>query len=148
MVDYQGETHGSMPSYAPVAANVPRNALPSLLGGTPPANLTPRQSAATTVMSLLAHASEEDAAPGAGKFQRATIRRATRDPNFNPYAPENNPAVDPRGHTLQRDLLAGRTSLSATHRETVDDHASDSSGVDEPYYPFRGKNPAWRKRSD
>jgi hypothetical protein len=145
--DYQEQTHGRMPPYASVAQHLPSSALPSLLGGSAPANLTGKQASAATLGSLLAHASEEHAAPGAGKLQRAIVRRAVNEPGFQPYSAANNPAVPEGGHADQRALLAGEKPLSTSLRATVDRYASDSSDEEEKrYYPYRDPKPFWKKR--
>ena len=146
--DYGDATHGSIPSYPAVAASVPHRALPSLLSRPASGGLTGKEASATSLASVLAHASEEHAAHGAGKLQRALVRRAISEPSFKPYDPKVNPAVPTGGHRAQQDLLARRASLTEEQRRTIDKYASDSSDDEAPQYPFREPNPLWTKRED
>lgn len=136
--DYGGESLGSVPSYAAVRDNLPDSALGALLGKKVGARLTHKQRLAAALGSALIHVSEEDREPGASKVIRALTRSRMADSSAtHPLDPAVNPAVGKKGAQKMRDLLQGKIPLSKEQSKALIDHASESSGDDDPHSGFR-----------
>lgn len=133
--DYGGETFGSVPSYQDIQNNIPDAALPLLSSrdSSIPV-LTDRQRLATSLSHSLVHGSEEDRVPGTSAYFRAINRDYVRTQRngHHPLSTENFPAR--RTAQEQRDLMEGRTKLSAQQRRALEVDSGESSDEDERHY--------------
>ena len=134
--DYNDETFGSYPAYNAVRAQLPSVTPLYDPDATAPPTATPRQELATSLARTMGNVSEEQRAPGYGKYSRALARHHDRNPTApHPLDPTVNVAIT--SAQSARDLMGGRTPLTRDMRSAVDDGMSDSSDEEDGAFPAR-----------
>ena len=134
--DYGGHTYGGMPSYRAVAGNFPDEGAQAIYD--PDADVSgfdDQESLSTALAISLSNVSEEDKAPGYGKFVRALARRRTAKGTSvpDPLDADVNPASTRGGAQKARDLMEGNTPLNDDQEAAVLGYLSESSDEEDDY---------------
>lgn len=139
--NWGGDSLGKIPDYVDVRKNLNYPGAYRAIYDPdfrPPPGLSNSQRIATVLSASLSNVSEADKIPGIPKFIRAAARRHDSDSSLeHPFDPAMNPAAGKKGAQPSREFMAGKSGLTASQRDAIDNYASDSSADEDDYFAKR-----------